>query len=517
LQLENAIDPAPAPTTRGAQLAAIGPYQVVASIGRGGMGSVYAVRRRTGFGLEKLLAVKVLNPQLIDDRRFVDMFLDEARIAVHLQHPNIVTTLDVVEHDGLPLIVMELLRGQSLSQLLARRPDPPRQVLYAILARAARGLIAVHEARGADGNPLRVVHRDISPHNIHVGYDGQVKLIDFGIAAARGKISSTRTGEVKGKLAYLAPEQLMQGNIDQRTDLFAFGIVAWESLTGNRLFRQVDEATTLWAVVNKPIPDLASLADDVTASVSTLVSKLLERTASLRPASAREVAKAFTEAAGPDADEEAIGRLMCEAFSAERERDEARFRVDMSRLRVAELPQRLPSPSPLDAHLETPKPMDAASGRRLRPALGAVDSTLTDVAVNAVASAPTTVSVRFGRSTIGAALIVFALAVAGVWGLVRAVRGHEVLAAPTLTLAAAKPPAQGELSATEPSPGFSATAKPAPPASAPRLSAAPSGSASAPAPARGTPARRPNKRTPPAPTSAERSGKSQPGLLKSPY
>ncbi len=191
------------------------------------MGSVYAVRRRTRSGFDKLLAMKVLHPQLAGERRFVDMFLDEARIAARIEHPNVVTTLDVIDQDGQPLIVMELLRGRSLAALLKKDPGAPRHLLYAILAGAAEGLAAAHDATSADGQPLHVVHRDVSPHNIHVGYDGQVKLIDFGVAAARGRLTSTRTGELKGKLAYLAPEQIMQGTLDRRTDLFALGIVAW--------------------------------------------------------------------------------------------------------------------------------------------------------------------------------------------------------------------------------------------------------------------------------------------------
>lgn len=286
---------------------------------------MYAVRRRTHSGFDKLLAMKVLHPQLASERRFVDMFLDEARIAARIEHPNVVTTLDVIEQDGRPLIVMELLRGRSLAALLKKDPGAPRHLLYAILAAAAEGLAAAHDATSADGEPLHVVHRDVSPHNIHVGYDGQVKLIDFGVAAARGRLTSTRTGELKGKLAYLAPEQIMQGTIDRRTDLFALGIVAWESLAGARLFRQDDEAATMWSVVHKPVPPLRSVAPLVPEALDAIVAACLDRSLELRPASALEVARVFEEARDVPAGAREIAAYMTRTFAEERAADEARL------------------------------------------------------------------------------------------------------------------------------------------------------------------------------------------------
>jgi eukaryotic-like serine/threonine-protein kinase len=320
---------------RSTEVERIGPYEVVATLGRGGMGSVYAVRQVSAFGVERLLAAKVLNTHLIGDRHFVDMFIDEARIATLLQHPNVVVTLDVLDDRGAPLIVMELLRGRSLDHLLKRSPSLPRSVLLAILARAARGLGAVHDARGADGQLLRVIHRDVSPQNVHVGYDGQVKVIDFGIAAARGRLTTTRTGEVKGKLAYLAPEQLSQGNLDHRTDLFALGVVAWESLAQRRLFKHTDEAGTIWAILNKPIPKLSEVAADVPPAIVDVVARCLSRAARERPESAREIAKVFAEAAG-EADESAIAATMNEVFAEERARDEAKLFVGLPPAGVGE-------------------------------------------------------------------------------------------------------------------------------------------------------------------------------------
>ena len=307
--------------------ARIGPYELVGRIAQGGMGSIHAARRRAAGGFEKLCAVKLLHPQLLSERRFVDMFLDEARIAALIDHPNVVSTLDVIDHDGAPVIVMELLRGRSLSALL-EKGAVERAALYTILGNAAEGLAAAHETVGPDGRPLELVHRDVSPHNIHVGYDGHVKLIDFGVAAARGKISSTRTGEVKGKLAYLAPEQVVQGPIDHRTDLFALGVVAWEALAGERLFRQDEEGATLWAVMHKQVPALDKVASDVPAEVARIVSACLARSIDDRPTSAREVASVFREAAraaAPASSPMSLVAAAMRAMAGEKSEDEARL------------------------------------------------------------------------------------------------------------------------------------------------------------------------------------------------
>jgi eukaryotic-like serine/threonine-protein kinase len=299
-------------------------YRVVAEVAHGGMAAVYAVQRSSIGGFEKLLALKVMLPHLASDAHFVDMFLDEAKIASQIQHPNVVQVLDVGLHESRPFILMEFLRGQSLSQLIQcaqKSPEPvPAPVWMAILARAAEGLHAAHETCGSDGKPLGIVHRDVTPHNVFVGYDGQVKVVDFGVAAARGRASGTRTGEVKGKLAYLAPEQFDRSwPVTRATDVWALGVIAWEIFAGRRLFATGDEATTIWNVLNQPIERLDKLAPELPPAVARAIAACLSRQPDRRPATSKEIALALTSELGQNAAAVAeIAAVMERLFGPER-------------------------------------------------------------------------------------------------------------------------------------------------------------------------------------------------------
>lgn len=280
---------------------AVDRYRIVARIGLGGMAVVYAVRRSSIGGFEKLLAMKVMLPNLALDARFVNMFLDEARIASHIQHKNVVEVLDVGTWNELPFLVMELLSGRSFSHLLSALGDTPDArvpVALAVLAQAAEGLHAAHEALGADGKSLEVVHRDVSPQNIFVTADGEVKVVDFGVAAARGRLSDTRTGELKGKLRYLAPEQVTLAHpLTRAADIWSLGVVAWEAFTGRRLFTEANEATALWNIVEAPIEDVAALAPSLPAACAAMVRRCLERDPAQRPKSAQEIGAVFAKGA----------------------------------------------------------------------------------------------------------------------------------------------------------------------------------------------------------------------------
>lgn len=272
-------------------------YEIVTELAHGGMAAVFVGRHSGIGGFEKLVAVKVMLPHLASDRRYSDMFLDEIRIVSHIAHPNVVQILDVGEHDGLPFMVMELLRGQPLGRVLRRDPIAPGLVL-AMLAQVAEGLHAAHETTGRDGEPLGIVHRDVSPQNIHVGYDGQVKILDFGVAAAIGRHGATHSGEIKGKLAFLAPEQIARSRpIDRRADLWALGVMAWQIFADRKLFAVGDDATTLWNVLNAEIPALDEVAPHVPEPVVRCVMACLERDPMLRPSTAREVADVLARAA----------------------------------------------------------------------------------------------------------------------------------------------------------------------------------------------------------------------------
>src|SRR4029078_2993276 len=185
-------------------------YQLVMELGKGGMGIAHLAMSRGPQGFTKLLVLKIMRRELVAEADLHQMFLEEGRISARLAHPNIVHVFEVDEHEGCPCIVMEYLEGQPLSSLLTRAPQrPPRELHLHILARALAGLHAAHELRDYDGTPLRLVHRDVSPHNVFVLFDGQVKVLDFGIAKAAGSEVETRTGTPKGKIRYMPPDQLL--------------------------------------------------------------------------------------------------------------------------------------------------------------------------------------------------------------------------------------------------------------------------------------------------------------------
>lgn len=218
----------------------VGRYALYGVIASGGMATVHFGRLLGPAGFSRTVAIKRLHAQYAADPEFVSMFLDEARLAARIRHPNVVPTLDVVATDGELFLVMEYVPGESLSKLwkIARekgRGLPPR-IVSSIITGVLHGLHAAHEAKDERGMPLGIVHRDVSPQNVHVGTDGIPKVLDFGVAKAAGRIQTTRDGQIKGKLAYMAPEQLRGAGVTRSCDIYAAGVMLWELLTGERLF-----------------------------------------------------------------------------------------------------------------------------------------------------------------------------------------------------------------------------------------------------------------------------------------
>ena len=209
----------------------LGRYELVWELGTGGMASVYLARVRGPAGFNKWLAIKRIHPHLAKDPRFVEMFLDEARIAAAVHHPNVAHVFDLGDDAGERFLAMEYLHGEHLGTVAVRavrergRLEP--ELAARIIASAADGLHHAHEARDAEGRHLGLVHRDVSPQNIFVTYDGSVKLTDFGIAKAAGRLTHTQTGGTKGKVSYMAPEQALGHAVDRRTDVWALGVVLW--------------------------------------------------------------------------------------------------------------------------------------------------------------------------------------------------------------------------------------------------------------------------------------------------
>lgn len=308
-------------------------YRVIAAVATGGMAAVFAAQRTSLGGFDKLLALKVILPHLAGERYFLDMFLDEARIASQIQHPNVVGVHDVVEHAGLPCMVMEYLHGRSFASVLAA--DCPLPLRVAVLAAAAEGLAAAHRARGRDGLPLSVVHRDVSPQNVHVAYDGQVRLVDFGIAAARGRLSSTRAGTVKGKLEYLAPEQITGSHpVSAATDAWSFGVMAHQAITGRPLFAEEHDAATMWNVVNKDVPALTGIDD---AEVAEVIMGCLEREPARRT-SMETCVRVLGEAArrGLGDPRAALASFMAERFADDKLADDRALERTLSGARLLE-------------------------------------------------------------------------------------------------------------------------------------------------------------------------------------
>ncbi len=214
----------------------LGRYALFTRLASGGMGSVHLGRLLGEGGFSRTVAIKRLHPHLVDQPAFAEMMIDEARMAARIHHPNVGATLDVVFDDEELLLVLEYVHGVTLHELMRRsKAAVPTAIVASVVAGVLHGLHAAHEARTETGDPMNLVHRDVSPSNVIVGKDGTARLIDFGVAKAVGRLHATKQGALKGKFTYMAPEQITSDPVDRRTDVFAAGIVLWEMLTGDRL------------------------------------------------------------------------------------------------------------------------------------------------------------------------------------------------------------------------------------------------------------------------------------------
>jgi eukaryotic-like serine/threonine-protein kinase len=263
-----------------------GRYQLLKKIASGGMGQVFLARQGGAHDFEKLLVIKRILPNLLEDEEFFTMFFDEARIAARLNHPNIVQIFDLGEVQGSHYLAMEYVPGEDVRRLekFLRGKDQtiPVGAACRIVADAAAGLDYAHKARDAQGKPLGLVHRDVSPQNVLVGFDGGVKLIDFGVAKAAGKAQQTATGILKGKYAYMSPEQADGQEIDPRSDVFALGIVFWEILTGRRLFKGDNDVMTMRLVRDCSVPPPSKLKPALPPGLDAIVLKALQKDLKLR-------------------------------------------------------------------------------------------------------------------------------------------------------------------------------------------------------------------------------------------
>jgi serine/threonine-protein kinase len=273
----------------------VGRYALYGEIASGGMATVYYGRLIGPVGFSRTVAIKRLHAHFAKDPEFAVMFLDEARLAARIRHPNVVPTLDVVALEGELLLVMDYVQGDSLAQCLraasAARQPIPLEVVSAIACAVLHGLHAAHEATNEQGEPLAMVQRDVSPQNVLVGADGVPRVLDFGVAKAAGRIQTTRDGQLKGKLAYMAPEQLRSdGAVDRRTDVYAAGVVLWETLTRQRLFTGENEGMVIRNVLERRVEAPSTVTPGLSADLDTITLRAVERDPAQRFASAREMA-----------------------------------------------------------------------------------------------------------------------------------------------------------------------------------------------------------------------------------
>ncbi len=281
-------------------VAVFGRYAVYGAIASGGMATVHVGRIFGEAGFTRTVAIKRMHPHLAGQPEFVAMFVDEARLAARIRHPNVVPTLDVGAHEGELFLVMEYVDGVPLSALhkAARESGTlaPPDVAASIIVGLLRGLDAAHEARGDDGLPLGIVHRDVSPQNVLVGTDGVARVLDFGVAKALSQVHITQNSQLKGKLAYMAPEQVRGEGFDRRADVFGAAVVFWETLCGSKLFRAANEAAVVQAVQYQPIGFPSDVNGAVPPALDAAIMRGLDRDPERRFATAGEMADAIEHA-----------------------------------------------------------------------------------------------------------------------------------------------------------------------------------------------------------------------------
>jgi hypothetical protein len=326
-----------APVSQATSGRMVGCCELFTEIAHGGMATIHLGRWLGAGGFAKAVAVKALHPNYARDPDFVAMFMDEARVVAGIRHPNVMPTIDLVEEEGELFIVMEYVEGVTLAHLLRRAWEIQERVPVAIVLRIVTGVLhglhAAHEAKNTQGEPMCVIHRDVSPENIMVGVDGHPRLIDFGIATALDRYSRTRDGELKGKLAYLAPEQVLGAKLTRRTDVFAASIVLWQALTGRKLFGAESVVEAAHKILNMPLQVPSAVSSRVPKGLDRIVMRGLERDPTKRWATADAMAEAL-EAAGTLATYSEVGSWVRRA-AKERLGRNAQAVAAMSRAPVA--------------------------------------------------------------------------------------------------------------------------------------------------------------------------------------
>ncbi|MEN9796444.1 MAG: hypothetical protein RL653_140 [Pseudomonadota bacterium] len=300
---------------------AAGRYQVLKHLASGGMAEVFLARERNPSGIEKLVVLKRVLPSHAKDAEYLRMFRDEGRIGALLQHPNLVQMFEMGTLEGSPYISMEYLNGEDIRNIfrvLRRRGEPMRlDVALTVLSGVLAGLHCAHEAVGVDGQPLSIVHRDVSPQNVIVTYEGGVKVVDFGIARAENRLNKTENAVLKGKVAYMAPEQVLGEALDRRADVYAVGVMLYEMTTGQRPYQQMSEVAIIRAILDVPVEPPTSLVPGYPPELAAIVMKALAKNRASRYQTAQQLQEAlegFAVSRGMSLSTLALGRFMRELF-----------------------------------------------------------------------------------------------------------------------------------------------------------------------------------------------------------
>jgi eukaryotic-like serine/threonine-protein kinase len=299
----------------------VGKYKILSELGRGGMSNVFLAVAKGPGGVNKLVVLKALLPELAAEPDALSMFLDEARLAAQLNHANVVQTYEVGTEGDRHVMVMEYLEGQSLSSITRRADTTGRQMSLQmhlrIIINVLEGLHYAHELCGYDGTPLSLVHRDVSPQNVFVTYDGQVKILDFGIAKAASSSTNTATGVVKGKIAYMAPEQMVVDTVDRRADLYSVGCMLWRMATGSKLWKDTPDVQLMRRVLAGDIPSPQTVNPGCDDELARIVSKALRHDREQRYATALELQEDlehYSEKLKPPVKQKLIGAYVSELF-----------------------------------------------------------------------------------------------------------------------------------------------------------------------------------------------------------
>jgi serine/threonine-protein kinase len=427
-----------------------GRYALYRELASGGMATVHFGRLLGPAGFARTVAIKRLHPQFAKDAEFVTMFLDEARLAARIHHPHVVPTIDVVSEGGELLLVMEYVHGESLSRLMRERPVPPA-IAAAIVSGVLHGLQAAHDAKNERGEALGIVHRDVSPQNVLVGADGLARVLDFGIAKAVDRLATTREGVLKGKLAYMAPEQLLGNAASRQSDIYATAVVLWEALVGRRLF-DGDQGEIIGSILNDRVPPPSEEVERVPPELDAIVLRGLARDLRARFDSAGEMALAIERTTPVARASEVAAWLQSAAKEALAARAGMVEEIESGSSRLARV-------APAAAPREEAQPRE--------------EGTQSAVSASVVAKAP-----RPRPWLLGGLALALGGAAAVVWFVARERASPEAPVEP----AAIEPPAAGEPLAAVPAagaaPSTDTTAVQAAPATSP-LSAPPAASPSA--------------------------------------